>query len=171
MRIYYGNANIGACACRINAQTLSLHFAESSIHIMGPFTDFPGVFTCLPTGLLCVGSTANGFGGTILSMKAPGMRNKGSGVGREAAEGLAVAALSFLAGEPERLGQFLAATGIGPENVREAAREANFLLGVLDHLAGDEALLIAFAAEAGIDPAEVGRARAALGGVWEGDLP
>ena len=40
---------------------------------------------------------------------------------QEAASALAVTALSFIAGEPERLGRFLATTGIGPESIREAA--------------------------------------------------
>jgi len=35
----------------------------------------------------------------------------------------------------------------------------------------DETLLIAFAESAGIDPAEVARARRTLGKVWERDLP
>jgi hypothetical protein len=104
-------------------------------------------------------------------MKERGFGKKDASARRDAAEALAIAALSFVAAEPERLGHFLAATGIGPESIREAARDASFLSGVLDHLAGDEALLIAFAAHAGIDPADVGRARAALDGVCERDLP
>ena len=100
--------------------------------------------------------------------KSPG---KGGGARRAAAETMAIAALTFLASEPEQLGGFLAATGIGPERIRDAARDPGFLTGVLDHLAGDEALLIAFARVQGIDPSEVERARAALGGVWERDLP
>ncbi len=90
---------------------------------------------------------------------------------REAAQSLAVAALSFLAAEPEHLGGFLATTGIGPNEIREASRDPGFLGGVLDHLSGDEALLIAFARQQGIDPAEIERARAALGRVWEPDVP
>ena len=82
---------------------------------------------------------------------------------RDAATGLAIAALSFIAGEPERLGRFLALTGVGPESIRAAAREPDFLLGVLDHLAGDETLLLAFASAHGVDPAEVARARDVLG--------
>jgi Protein of unknown function (DUF3572) len=81
---------------------------------------------------------------------------------RQAAEQLAIAALDFIAGEPERLGRFLALTGIGPDSIRAAAREPNFLLGVLDHMAGDESLLLAFAQDSGIDPGEVARARDAL---------
>jgi hypothetical protein len=78
---------------------------------------------------------------------------------QQAAEQLAVAALGFIAGEPERLGRFLALTGIGPESIRDAAREPNFLLGVLDHVAGDETLLLAFARHAEIEPEEVAAAR------------
>jgi len=83
---------------------------------------------------------------------------------QEAAAALAVAALSFIAGEPERLGRFLAVTGIGPESIRSAAREPDFLLGVLDYLASDEPLLIAFANENGFDPEHVARARDVLAG-------
>jgi hypothetical protein len=80
------------------------------------------------------------------------------------AEILAVAALSFLAEEPDRLGRFLAITGIEPENLRAAAGTPGFLPGVLDHLIGDESLLLDFAAQQGIDPADVPAARAAFGG-------
>src|SRR5258705_10938678 len=69
-----------------------------------------------------------------------------------AAEDLAIAALGFIAGEPERLGRFLAMTGIGPDSIRAAAREPQFLLGVLDHLAADEPLLLAFAAGNASEP-------------------
>jgi hypothetical protein len=91
---------------------------------------------------------------------------------RAAAEGLAIAALGFIAGEPERLGRFLAITGIGPDSIRAAAREPQFLLGVLDHLAADEPLLLAFAAENAIDPGEVIKARDTIAGRrWERDSP
>jgi hypothetical protein len=81
---------------------------------------------------------------------------------QEAAAELAIAALSFLACERQRLERFLALTGLGPQSLRAAAREPRFLLGVLDHVASDEALLLAFANESGIDPADVERARSAL---------
>jgi hypothetical protein len=90
----------------------------------------------------------------------------------EAAEGLAIQALSFIAGDAERIGGFLAVTGIGPAEIREAARERGFLAGVLDFLAGDERLLVAFSAELGIAPEDVGAARVALGGEpWEREVP
>ena len=83
---------------------------------------------------------------------------------KDAAVALAIDALGFIAGEPEQLGRFLALSGIGPDSLRAAAREPNFLLGVLDHVTGDEALLVAFAGHSGIDPAEVARARNVLAG-------
>jgi uncharacterized protein DUF3572 len=95
-------------------------------------------------------------------------RTSGGGAGgfegREAATELAIAALSFLAGEQERLERFLALSGLGPQSLRAAAREPSFLLGVLDHVASDESLLLAFANESGIDPQDVARARNALAG-------
>ncbi len=89
-----------------------------------------------------------------------------------AAEAIAVAALAFIAGEPERLGRFLAISGIGPESIRAAAREPRFLLGVLDYLAADEPLLIAFAAENTIPPGAVMEARDTIAGRrWERETP
>jgi hypothetical protein len=82
---------------------------------------------------------------------------------RDAAESLAVQALSFLAGEPERLARFLALTGIGPDRIRAAAATPGFLAGVLDHVASEDALVTAFAVEAGIKPEEVEKARRMLG--------
>ena len=91
---------------------------------------------------------------------------------RAAAEALAIAALAFIAGEPERLGRFLAMSGIGPESIRAAAREPQFLLGVLDYLAADELLLIAFAAENTIPPGAVMEARDTIAGRrWERQTP
>jgi len=89
-----------------------------------------------------------------------------------AAQELAIAALGFIAAEPDRLGRFLAMTGIGPESIRDAAREPRFLAGVLDHIAGDEPLLLAFAADNEVDPEHVMLARDLLvGGRWEQDGP
>jgi|SRR5687768_7268565 Protein of unknown function (DUF3572) len=102
-------------------------------------------------------------------MARQGRRGKTETTRREAAEALAIAGLAYLAAEPEQLGRFLAATGIGPERIREAARDPAFLAGVLDHFSGDEPLLLAFARERGLDPAEIERARLALGGIWERD--
>jgi hypothetical protein len=82
----------------------------------------------------------------------------------EYGENLAILALAFLAGDPERLGRFLSLAGIGPETIRAAASDPKFLAGVLDHIASDEPLLLALAEHAGVKPEAVMRARAALNG-------
>lgn len=97
---------------------------------------------------------------------------RGSRFARKEAEALAIQALAFIAGDGERLGRFLAVTGIGPSEIRAAAREPGFLSGVLDYVASDERLIAVFASEAGLDPADVERGRAMLtGNPWERDVP
>ena len=80
----------------------------------------------------------------------------------EVAEVLAIQALGFIAQDEERLGRFLALTGMGPGKIRQAARERHFLVGVLDYVSGDEHLLVAFASHAGVDPRTIELARRAL---------
>ena len=94
-----------------------------------------------------------------------------SSAAREAAEILAIQALSFIAEEPERLNGLLSATGLTLNRLRESAKQPDFLAGVLEHMLADESLLLAFADSASIDPAAVARARNALGGNWERDTP
>ena len=100
-----------------------------------------------------------------------GAGGKRDGAQRDAAQALAVEALAFLAAEPERLGRFLALTGMGPGDLRTAAREPDFLDGVLEYVTSDEPLLLAFAEHVQIKPTAVERARAELGGTWERDTP
>jgi hypothetical protein len=90
---------------------------------------------------------------------------------REAAEMLGIQALAFIADDSERLTRFLGMTGIGPDQIRAAAREPGFLAGILEHMLADESLLIGFADSAGIDPAQVARARSALSGKWDRNSP
>jgi hypothetical protein len=90
---------------------------------------------------------------------------------QSAAEHVAIQALGFLAEDVDRLGRFLALSGVDPATIRSAARDPGFLAGVLDHLAGDEVLLMAFAGQTGLDPSTVGNARKALGSDWERDTP
>ncbi len=88
---------------------------------------------------------------------------------RDWAETLAIAGLGFLASDGERLEPFLSLSGLDPGNLRAAAASPGFLAGVLDHLAANERLLLAFAAEAGRDPADIARARTIRAGpppVW-----
>jgi hypothetical protein len=80
------------------------------------------------------------------------------------AEKVAIQALFFLAADEARLGRFLAATGIGPAEIRSAAREPRFLAGVLDHIVDDESAMLAFSQEVGIPPEQIARARDKLSG-------
>jgi hypothetical protein len=80
------------------------------------------------------------------------------------AETVAIQALTFIAGEPDQLGRFLALSGIGPDSLRAAAAQPHFLLGVLDHLAADDALLREFADQSKIDPETVLAAQRILAG-------
>jgi hypothetical protein len=100
------------------------------------------------------------------------MVKKASKASRNQADSIAIAALTFIATDPERLGRFLASTGIGPGDIRIAAREPLFLAGVIGHIASDQELLLAFAAEIGLKPAEIDRARQTLAGPdWEREAP
>ncbi len=86
---------------------------------------------------------------------------------RQAAEILAINALGFLASDSERLGGFLATSGIGPESLREGASDPQFLAGVVDYLLADESLLFLFAESQGIGVDEPQKARRALPGAME----
>jgi hypothetical protein len=91
---------------------------------------------------------------------------------RQVAETVAIQALSFLAGEPARLGRFLAETGLGPETLRGAAKSPEFLVSVLDFVLGDEAMVKEFARAHELKPSVVAAAREALGGpTWERNEP
>jgi Protein of unknown function (DUF3572) len=91
---------------------------------------------------------------------------------REVAEIVAIQALNFVASDPERLGLFLAETGIGPQNLRAAATDPAFLASVLDFVLRDDATLKAFAKAAELHPTNVAAAREVLGDPkWERDVP
>ena len=97
---------------------------------------------------------------------------KAGPINRESAENLAISALAFLAGDPERLGRFLSLTGIGPDAIRKAAADPTFLAGVLDHVVSDEPLLLGVAEHIGVPPQTVEAAHSVLsGGNWEREVP
>lgn len=81
-----------------------------------------------------------------------------------AAQELAAKALIFIAQEPDRIGRFLAQSGVGPADIRDRARDPAFLGGILDHLLADESLLLEFAEWLEIEPESVGAARQQLPG-------
>lgn len=80
------------------------------------------------------------------------------------AEDTAIAALAWLAGQPELMGRFLALTGLEASNLREAAREPGFLAGVLGFLMNHEPTLMDFCAATDTRPETVALAFRALGG-------
>ena len=82
----------------------------------------------------------------------------------DAAAAIAIDALAYIAGDPGRLGGFITATGLAPEAMRAAAAEPGFLAAVLGHLAADESLLLAFAADHDLRPDRVAEALALLDG-------
>jgi len=83
------------------------------------------------------------------------------------ADETAIAVLVWLAGEPELMGRFLALTGIEASNLREAANEPGFLVGVLGFLMNHEPTLMDFCAATDTRPEAVSRAFRALGGASE----
>ena len=91
---------------------------------------------------------------------------------REVAEIVAVQALGFIAGDPTRLGSFLAETGIGPQSLRAAASDPQFLVSVLDFVLRDDATVNAFAKQSELHPTNIAAAREILGDPhWERDVP
>ena len=91
---------------------------------------------------------------------------------REAAEIVAVQALTYLAGDSALLGSFLAESGIGPESLRKSAADPQFLISVLDFVMRDDATVQAFAKASELHPTNIAAARQVLGDPkWERDVP
>ena len=86
----------------------------------------------------------------IVSMNTPLKR-----VTREQAENVAVGAFAFLTSDEERLGRFLAVSGLRPDTIRDAASSTGFLAGILDYVVSDEPLLIALAKELDTKPESI----------------
>lgn len=97
-------------------------------------------------------------------MKGESRRPAGTG-GRfsaSEAEAVAIDVLNAIVREPESLGRFLAASGLDPATIRTAAAGPGFLAAVLDHVAGDERMLVEIAGALGIPPERIMRARSVL---------
>jgi hypothetical protein len=80
------------------------------------------------------------------------------------AEVIALNCLGFLAEDGERLGRFLALSGISPQDLRAQAAAPSFLAGVLDYVLADEKLLIAFSEAQDLRPETVMAVRRRLPG-------
>ncbi len=86
----------------------------------------------------------------------------------ESADALALQGLTFLAADAGRLSRFLTLTGIEPGQL--ASWDDNVLLraAVLEHLLGDESMLLVFAAEANTPPEDIVPAHKLLAAeTWE----
>jgi hypothetical protein len=82
----------------------------------------------------------------------------------EKAEILALEALGWLAGRPDDIDRFLAASGLTVADLRHAADEAGLLGSVLDFLLANEPLLLEFCESASISFQTVHAARHRLEG-------
>jgi hypothetical protein len=92
----------------------------------------------------------------------------GQDMRREFAEDVAVAALGWMAGDPDVMGAFLSASGLSASDLRDRVDDLAFLGGVLDFVLQRDDWVIAVAGAAGLAPDGVLAARVALPG---GDLP
>ncbi len=86
---------------------------------------------------------------------------------REQAEVLAIQALAWLAGDSDRLGHFLNASGAAPDDLRSRAQEPEFLGFVLDFMMLDDQNIMDFSQETNQNPESIQQARIAL----TGDMP
>lgn len=83
---------------------------------------------------------------------------------QDSAELLAIEALSWLVGNDDLLPVFLGASGASENDLRQRAKDPDFLASVLDFLLMDDAWIAEFCASAGYNPEFPMRARAALPG-------
>ena len=77
-------------------------------------------------------------------------------------EELVILAVAFLASEESRLSRFLSLTGLDPADVPQRLSQKEFQLAILDHLAGDEALLLSFAETQNVPPQTINDRRRRL---------
>ncbi len=75
---------------------------------------------------------------------------------------IATEAFSYVASDRELLGRFLADTGLGPDTLRQAASEPQFLLSVLEFFMSDESALLVFCENSRIRPTMIAAAHHTL---------
>ncbi|WP_374299234.1 DUF3572 family protein [Paracoccus sp. (in: a-proteobacteria)] len=83
---------------------------------------------------------------------------------RESAHELATTALLYLAEQPDLMAQFLAATGLQPQDLRKVASSPDLALHVLDYLLEDDRRVMDAAAGMQVAPGDLLHARTALAG-------
>ena len=74
---------------------------------------------------------------------------------RDEAETIALRALGFMAEDEDRIGAFMAETGLSPDDLRDQAASPTILTAVLDYLTRDESSLLMFATNADIPPEHI----------------
>ena len=82
--------------------------------------------------------------------------------GLDEAQALAIALLGFLAADEERMGRFLALTGVDPSDIRALMRDRGFWIAIFDHMFEDESLLLSFCGQEGMAPEQLVRVRHSL---------
>lgn len=80
----------------------------------------------------------------------------------ENAEIIALKGLDYLAQDAERLGRFIALTGIGPDQLRSEAGTPHVLAGVLEYILTDESNLLVFCSLNAIAPDDIAPAHHVL---------
>ncbi|MDZ4843363.1 MAG: DUF3572 domain-containing protein [Hyphomicrobium aestuarii] len=83
------------------------------------------------------------------------MRSRRTRFGIDRAEEIAIDGLSFLAGSADQMGRFLSLTGIGPSALSDALGDPALLAAVLEHIIGDEPLLLELSANRNISPEDI----------------
>jgi len=74
---------------------------------------------------------------------------------RDRAETLALDGLAFLAGSPDRIGQFLKNSGLDAAELRRRAADPDILRAVLDFLLSDDSLVADFCRSEGLEPRDL----------------
>src|SRR5262245_35624987 len=75
------------------------------------------------------------------------------------AESIALQALTFLAQNPDLLGEFLVETGIGPQDLKTHLKEPTLLGGILDFLINRPDVMMEYASHAALMPKDILLAR------------
>jgi len=88
---------------------------------------------------------------------------------KEAAETLAIRAITYIAGDDELLEGLFAQSGIGIDDLKSGITSNDIQRGVLDFLLSHEPFVVGFVEDAGYAPEDPARAQVVLAGgpVWQ----
>jgi hypothetical protein len=90
------------------------------------------------------------------------MQRQHCSLSQQAAEDIAVKALTFLSQDPDLLGRFLALSGMDPATLRDVINEPSFQAAMLDFLMSNDDTVLAFATNHGLTPDDVLKAKMKL---------